>query len=84
MNNKTMYYDGLRGPIAVKPLAIVHPDQVELKVTAKGDNARPYNTGDIIRVPAFFVVYLLSGGRCRTVAPDEIRQRIAKDNRGQE
>lgn len=75
---KTIYYDGLRGPIAVQPLAIVRPGQVEVRVTARGDNAHPYKTGDILRIPQHSVVYLMPGMRCRSLSIDELRERITK------
>lgn len=81
----TIYYDALRGPLAVKPVKFIESRQkdngintgdcVVCKVTARNTHSG-YRRGDIIRCEPYYLVRLLSGSRCRSVGTDEIKRMI--------
>lgn len=80
MKHKTVYYDALRGPLAVKPIEFIEGDSlagpsVRCKVTARNTHSG-YRTGDIIQCKPDSLVRLRSGMRCYSIGTDEIKRII--------
>lgn len=91
MKTKTVYYDALRGPIAVKPIQFIESitngngfntgDCVICKVTARNTHSG-FKTGEIIRVEPYSIVRLLSGNRCYSIGTGEIKRIIEQNKKG--
>lgn len=84
---QTVYYNALRGPLAVKPIEL-KLDRVKgnsintgpcvvCKVTARNTHSG-YKTGEIINCELYSIVRILSGQRCYSVGIAEIKRIIER------
>lgn len=81
----TIYYNALRGPLAVKPIEFKEGRKKEngintgpcvvCRVTARKPHSG-YKTGQVINCEPYSIIKLLSGMRCYPVGVEEIKRII--------
>lgn len=84
---RTLYYDALRGPLAVRPVKFIsgrtEPNGINTgpcvvcRVTARSPHSG-YKRGELINCAPYRIVRLLSGQRCYSVGIDVIKKEIER------